>query len=476
VLKLNQFLPQNSLRNQLFSWLLMLLLPLILISAMVSYYLANKYSNLAYDKGLYRNALALADQVTLEKYDVQINLPEVAKDLLEYDEDDDRYFRILGPVGDLVATHTDLPLPRIYPAEDKFLYYNAQLNGKKLRVVVYTLPLSSDFSPNTEIKKETKKNNVYVMVGETLIKRTEMANEIILSMLLPQLIIVLLVSALLFFGIRRGLQPLDKLKTDLSLRNINDLSPVDNTKAPIELQPLLNAFNDLLARVGGTIAKQHRFIADAAHQLKTPLAGLKTQAELALREKEPGKITHAVNQINLASGNLSHLVNQLLSLTKAEPDGATFIEVKPVDLILLAQEVTADWVTTALKKNIDLGFSCDIQTAMIQGNEVLLRELMNNLIDNAIRYTPKAGNITVGVDKEESALVFYVQDNGIGISSENQSRIFERFYRVLGTQQEGCGLGLTIVQEIAERHHATVSVMSEGESKGTLFQVRFPAI
>jgi len=476
MIKLNQFLPQNSLRNQLFSWLLMLLLPLILISAMVSYYLANKYSNLAYDKGLYRNALALADQVTLEKYDVQINLPEVAKDLLEYDEDDDRYFRILGPVGDLVATHTDLPLPRIYPAEDKFLYYNAQLNGKKLRVVVYTLPLSSDFSPNTAIKKEAKKNNVYVMVGETLIKRTEMANEIILSMLLPQLIILLLVSALLFFGIRRGLQPLDKLKTDLSLRNINDLSPVDNTKAPIELQPLLNAFNDLLARVGGTIAKQHRFIADAAHQLKTPLAGLKTQAELALREKEPTKITHAVNQINLASGNLSHLVNQLLSLTKAEPDGATFIEFSSVDLKHLAQEVTADWITTALQKKIDLGFSCNIQTARIQGNEVLLRELMNNLIDNAIRYTPKAGNITVGVYKEDSALVFYVHDNGIGISSENQSRIFERFYRVLGTQQEGCGLGLTIVQEIAERHHATVSVMSEGESKGTLFQVRFPAI
>jgi len=301
-----------------------------------------------------------------------------------------------------------------------------------------------------------------------------MANQIIFSMLLPQLIIVLLVSALLFFGIRRGLQPLDKLKNDLRARNVNDLSPVDNTKAPTELQPLLNAFNDLLARVAGTMAKQQRFIADAAHQLKTPLAGLKTQAELALREKEPSKTAHALNQINQASGNLSHVVNQLLSLTKAGPDGAVFLELKPVNLQQLAQEVTSDWVSIALHKNIDLGFASEVKTALILGSEVLLRELMNNLIDNAIRYTPTGGNITVGIRQEGSKLIFYVQDSGMGITAENQPLIFERFYRVLGTQQEGCGLGLTIVQEIAERHKAKVSVVSEGEDKGTLFLVTFP--
>lgn len=448
----------------------MLLLPLIFISAMASYYLANKYSNLAYDKSLYRTALALADQISLEELGVQVILPQIAKDLLEFDEDDDVYFRILGPTGDLVSTHTSLPLPKIFPAEDKFLYYNTLLDGEKLRVVVYALPISSDFLPNPG------KKNVYVMVGETLKKRTIMANEIILSMLLPQLLIILLVSTLLFYGIRRGLQPLDKLKNDLGHRNINDLSPLDNSKAPIELRPLLNAFNDLLARVSSTITKQQRFIADASHQLKTPLAGLKTQAELTLREKEPSKIAHALNQINQASGNLSHLVDQLLSLAKAEPEGAALIEVKPVDLRHLAQDVTAEWVTSALKKNIDLGFSCDIQTAFIQGNEVLLRELMNNLIDNAIHYTPADGNITVGIKQAGSSIEFYVQDNGIGISIENQARIFEQFYRVLGTQQEGCGLGLTIVHEIADRHHATVSVLSEGEGKGTLFQVRFLAI
>ncbi|MBC7756766.1 MAG: sensor histidine kinase N-terminal domain-containing protein [Bdellovibrio sp.] len=467
MVNLKQLLPQHSLKNQLFSWLLSLLLPLIFITAAAGYFLSSHYINLAYDKSLYRTALALANQVSLEALGAQVDLPQVAKDLLEFDEDDDIYFRITGPRGDLLTSHSDLPLPKSYPNADQSLYYNANLAGKKLRVAIYALPISAEFSTNAAT------NNVYVMVGETLEKRRRMASEILLSMLLPQLLIILLVSGLLFFGIKRGLQPLDTFKNDLKQRNINDLSPVDNSQAPKELWPLLNAFNDLLTRVNGAVSKEQRFIADAAHQLKTPLAGLKTQAELALREKEPAKIAHALDQINQASGNLAHMVNQLLILSKAEPDGATFLTLNPVDLLALAQSATSDWVELALHKKIDLGFSSNLKTAFINGNAALLRELINNLIDNAIRYTPLGGRITVGIRQENKAIIFEVQDDGIGLESENQALIFERFYRVLGTQQDGCGLGLTIVQEIAERHGATVSVMSNGPGKGSLFIVRF---
>ena len=472
---LKKILHPSSLRYQLFGWLLVLLLPLIFISAVTSYWFANKYINQTYDKTLYRTALALADQVSLEELGLQVILPQVAKDLLEFDEDDDVYFRIVGPTGDLVTSHTDLPLPKAYPKDDKFLYYDSTLNAEKLRVVVYALPRISGFAPNTN------NNMVYVMVGETLKKRTLMANEIILSMLLPQLLITLLVSALLFYGIKHGLQPLDKLKSELSQRASNDLSPMNSAKLPTELQPLLTTFNDLLVRVNNTIAKQQRFVADAAHQLKTPLAGLKTQAELALREKDVSKVAHALSQINQASGNLTHVVNQLLSLTKAEPDGAVFLALKPLDLQAFVQELTGDWVAIALQKNIDLGFSSELKTAFIQANAVLLRELINNLIDNAIRYTPTGGSITVGIKNESSTFVLFVQDSGMGISAEDQAHIFERFYRVLGTEQEGSGLGLTIVQEIAERHGALVSVVSEGEvrlnskNQGALFLVAFAA-
>jgi two-component system, OmpR family, sensor histidine kinase TctE len=461
----SQKYPQTSLKNQLFKWLLLLLLPLILVSAIVGFYFAEQFTNKAYDKSLYRIALSLADQLNVENNEIQVNLPEIAKDLVEFDEDDDVYFRMIGPKGDLVASHTSLPLPATYPATDEHFYYQTKVKGEPLRAIVFALPIDEEFT-----------QPIYVMVGETLTKRRQIAEEMLFSMLLPQLLIGLLVSGLIFMGIKRGLAPLDQLKNDLSNRDINDLSPVNNSAAPAELQPLLRAFNDLLAKVSNNIGRQQRFIADASHQLKTPLAGLKTQAELAMREKDPQKVDHALNQINQASGNLSHMVNQLLALTKAEPDNDEFLAFEPIDLCQLAQEVTADWVTTALQNNIDLGFESSLKTAPILANAVLLRELINNLIDNAILYTPAGGNITTGIKKEHEKIIFYVQDNGNGISAEHINKIFERFYRVLGSQKEGSGLGLTIVQQIANRHNATVQVHSEGEGKGALFLVAFTTI
>jgi two-component system, OmpR family, sensor histidine kinase TctE len=466
---------KKSLKNQLFRWLLLLLLPLMLVSAIIGYYYAQQFINIAYDKSLYRIALSLADQLNVENNEIQVNLPEIAKNLVEFDEDDDVYFRMIGPKGDLIASHTNLPLPTTFPGANQHFYYQAKLKKDALRAIVFALPLDTEFT-----------QPIYVMVGETLQKRSRIAEEMLLSMLLPQLLIGLLVSGLIFIGVKRGLAPLDQLKTDLSKRDMNDLSPINNAAAPAELQPLLRAFNDMLAKVSNNIGRQQRFIADASHQLKTPLAGLKTQAELAIREKDPAKISHALGQINQASGNLSHLVSQLLALTKAEPDNGEFLAFETLDLCELAQTTTADWVTKALQNNIDLGYESSLKTAPILGNAVLLRELINNLIDNAILYTPAGGSITTGVklsDENQAGVnqaskqtIFYVQDNGSGISIAHQSKIFERFYRVLGTQKEGSGLGLTIVQEIANRHQANVQVVSDGEGKGTLFLVIFDTI
>lgn len=439
-----------------------MLLPIILVSDIAGYFLVNHYTNQVYDKSLYRTALALAGEVDTNLAKIEVNLPDIAKDIVEFDEDDKVYFRIVGPYGDLVSTHTSLPLPKKFPAADAHFYYKTHYKNADLRAIVYALPNNKLNQPG-----------IYVMVAETQQKRAQIAGEIVLSMLLPQLFIILLVSALLFFGIKRGLIPLEKLIAELSSRGNGDLSPVNSHAAPSELKPLLDSFNDLLIKVDSNIAKQQRFIADASHQLKTPLAGLKTQAELALREENPQKINHALEQINIASGNLSHLVSQLLSLAKAEPDASYQLDLKPIDLCLLAQTVAAEWVTLAIEKNIDLGFASSLKSANINGNAVLLRELINNLIDNAIHYTPAGGKITVGIKQSDASIDLTVKDNGIGIALGNQALVFERFYRVLGTQQAGCGLGLTIVQEIAERHLAIVELLSEGLGKGALFTVRF---
>jgi two-component system sensor histidine kinase TctE len=233
--------------------------------------------------------------------------------------------------------------------------------------------------------------------------------------------------------------------------------------------------NELLVKEKAAVVERRHFLANAAHQLKTPLAGLKIQAEAALREGDLASIQHALKQISLGSDNLARLANQLLSLARAEPESSQELIFEPVDLVQLIQEVTADWVPRGLDKNIDLGVSCEIAELKIHGNAILLQELLNNLLDNAIRYNPPYTSVTVGLDKINDTVVLSVQDNGVGIAIHQQQKVFERFYRVLGNEASGCGLGLAIVREIALQHHAQVNLTyaDEAQLSGTLITVTF---
>jgi len=453
----------RSLRRQLLVWLLTLLIPLLLIGTIASYYRANHFANLAYDRSLFRTTLALADQIEVDHGQVKADLPQIARDLLEYDKDDWIYYCIRGPNGELVTGQPDLPLPAVLPEAGDHLYYDAWLDGEELRVVAFSLPLSGT----------SAKGIALVLVAETRAKRTLMANEILATMMLPQLLIVLLAGVMVHFGVGRGLVALEKLRIAFSSRSMLDLSPVSEAGAPREVRPLLRAMNDLMQRLRLAITKQQRFIADASHQLRTPLAGLKTQAELALREQDPAQVQHALQQIRTSSTNLDHMVSQLLSLARAEPEAAENMELLALDLSKLAQEITSAWVPQALAKNIDLGFACEDVDCQIMGNAVLLRELINNLIDNAIRYTPTNGHITVAVQQSAETIELVVEDNGPGIPKNKRERVFERFYRILGSDEEGCGLGLTIVHEIAMRHQAQVRIENANQSTGTKISVLF---
>lgn len=437
----------NSIRQRLLNWLLILLIPTLFLGTVSAYYLANYFANLAYDRALFRTALALADEIEVKSGAIVVDLPDSALNLLEYDTEDYIYYQIQDVNNHLVLGDGKLNLPKILPAAGKSTFYDAKFENKTLRMVALNYALGDIGS----------KGSAMVLIGETSAKRDQMAEEIIAIMLIPQIILIILIIFLVNLGIQRGLISLDKLKDLISRRLPTDTQPLEELDAPEELQPLLHAMNELIVKEKSAVNERRHFLANAAHQLKTPLAGLKIQAEAALRENDLASIQHALKQISVGSDNLGRLANQLLSLARAEPDGMATHAFVRGDMVKLIYEVTSDWVPKALDKGIDLGVDCELKQLNLNANNMLLQELLNNLLDNAIRYNQTGAKVTVGltvINNEEAVL--FVQDNGLGIALNEQQKVFERFYRVLGTIENGCGLGLAIVREIAHQHHARV--------------------
>lgn len=444
----------KSLKQLLLVWVLIPLFILLIVSAVFSYYRALHYANLAYDRSLFRAALALADQVEVRDTQILINLPQVAKDLLNYDKDDVIYYRISAPNGDLVQGEAALPLPPKLPAASAHSYYDDQFNDQSVRVVAFALP----------IVDAGITGNIIVQVAETRTKREIMVTEIVEEMVIPQLLILLLATGLIFIGIKRGLLPLQRIQSAIHQRSHSDLSEINTADAPQEIQPLLQAMNDLILRVRGVVQLQQQFIADASHQLRTPIAGLQTQAELALREKTPDKVHDTLTMILTSAARLSHLLHRLLSMASVDSASGREPRMGAVNLATLASEVTSQFVNTAGHQDIDLGLDIRYPHAMVWGDDLMLREMLANLIDNALCYTPAPGVITVTVNGDAQSIRLSVIDDGIGIPAGERERVFERFHRLNDNQGNGCGLGLAIVHEIVQAHQATIAI-KDGQTR-----------
>jgi len=316
---------------------------------------------------------------------------------------------------------------------------------------------------------------VLVQVAETLNRRHRLAWEILASVVIPQLLLIVLAGLVVYLGVPRGLLPLRRLQAAVSNRSHLDLSPIDLRDVPAEVKPLAQEVNALFARLDKTLDFQNRFIADAAHQLKTPVAGLKAQIELASRETDPARMHHSLAQLHVGADRLSRLVRQLLSLARNEPGAADTVRLQAIDLNALAMDVAMAWVPDALRRGIDLGFEAAQDAVLIDGDTDRLRERINNLIDNAIRYSRQSGQVTVAVTKaSDGQAQLSVSDDGPYIPVSERARIFERFHRLLGTQAEGSGLGLAIVREIATLHQARISLEEDRDGIGNTFSVHFP--
>jgi two-component system sensor histidine kinase TctE len=269
---------------------------------------------------------------------------------------------------------------------------------------------------------------------------------------------------------------LQRLRRAVSDRSHLDLSPIDTHDVPGEVRPLVDDVNELMARLGRTFDFQSRFVADAAHQLKTPVSGLKAQIELALRENDLQRVRHSLAQLYISADRLSRLVRQLLSLARNEPGALDSMQLQPLDLNAHALEVSMEWVPQAFKRNIDLGFEGVEHPLMIDADLDRLRELVNNLIDNAIRYSEPGGRVTVRANRTaDGQCKLAISDDGPSIPVAERARIFERFHRLLGTQEDGSGLGLAIVSEIATLHGARITLEEDVDGVGNTFSVFFQA-
>jgi len=455
---------QKTLRRQVLGWLFWPLLALWSVSSVIDYDIANRFVNLAYDRVLLESALDIGRQVKVLQDRIYVDLPEVAVQMLQSRESGRLYYLVTGPKHEYITGEPDLPPPPD-PFSERVNYYDEQYQGRPVRIVTLRLPLETG-------KTESM---VMVQVAENRAARNEFARQILFRMVLPQALLIITAGLMLWYAVGRGLAPLGALRREIESRSHRDLSALPLEQTPQEVRPLISAMNELLARLSLALAAEQRFIADAAHQLRTPIAGLKTQTELALRQAPAGEAHATLTQLHSATQQATRLVNQLLSLARAEPETGRVHTVEPLDLVQLAREATAEWVPRAIEGNVDLGFDTDTETAVVTGDPFLLREMLNNLLDNAVRYTQSGGQVTVRVSREAGKPRLSVEDNGPGIPEAERDRVFERFYRVLGTGADGCGLGLAIVTEIAQSHGATVKLTPAPTGTGTIVSVVFPA-
>jgi two-component system sensor histidine kinase TctE len=441
----------RSLRAHLLRMLLPPLTALLALGAVVAYFPSIEPAAEAYDQKLVDIGIALGSHVRVTATEYRFELPPAVEEVLRADRFDSIYYRVMSPGGLEVAGDSALPLsPSDAPV------YDATYEGKPVRVVSVQTPCG--------------RSTCTVLVAETTVKRSQLVRGILLSSLFPEILIALATLVIVWFGVKRGLWPLARLSEEIKARSPRDLRPIDTEAAPEETRPLLAALNGLLREVSDSAQNQRRFLANAAHQLRTPLAGLRAHTELALAQPMPDACRGHLEQVHQATIRTARLANQLLALARAEPGGGE----RPSDEINLKAVVEGEadaWVHQALARDVDLGF--ELEAAPVRGDMFLLREAMSNLVHNAIEYSQRGGRVTVRTGRNGRHTFVEVEDDGPGIPPQERERVLERFYRVPGTPGTGSGLGLAIVREIAAGHQGTISVNDNG-SRGCRVALEFP--
>jgi two-component system, OmpR family, sensor histidine kinase TctE len=442
-----------SLRLRLLAWLLLPLLVVGATAATGAYLFMERRLTSAYDLDLGDIARALIPYTKAHDGRISLELSDVADSVLRADSTDHIYYVVRDGEGNVVAGDRHLKPPPRLPGED-LLFWNDTLDGRPIRAVA--------------LETATGGMPVSIVAAETTNKRQHASEDAMLSAIAPAALLSLAAVVAVIFGVRRGLGPLERLREELQSRSHADLGPVEETRVVEELKPLVRELNLMLARLKDAQNTQARFIANAAHQLRTPIAAIVTQLELAGR----AGIDRDAHFENAREGaaRLARLAQQVLSLAAADPVSNPVARSEPCDLGDIVKNQADAWVRAASARHVDVEF--DLAPAPIVGDPVLVGELATNLVDNATRYG--ARYVLIGTRRSGARSILEVVDDGPGIPASERTRIFERFRRLDTQRTEGSGLGLAIVAEIAQRHDATVEVDDAPSGKGTRIRVSFP--
>ncbi len=455
--------PQLSLKRQLLLWLLLPQLLLWLVGGSLAYRIALSYAEKGVDQSLTQSVRSLARQVKPVGSGLLIDFPKAAQAIIEEDPQDKVSYMVSSPPGQFVLGNAKLPEPpaavvQLLQESTEPQLYQAMIDmpdseARPLRIATLELPFGEAGSPQ----------RMRVQVAKSLAVRERIARELVFDMLVPLLLLGAVLGVLVYAGIARGLLPLARLQDKLQARSSSDarsatpFSPIALQQAPQEVHSLAGAVNQLLAAVERSVSQEKRFINDAAHQLRTPLAGLQAQLDLALSERDPKALQNRLQKVNAGMQRATHLMHQLLQLARSEAD----VPMQPLDAVQLARSIAQDAAPAALAADVDFGFEGppDDAPLMIQGNALLLREALTNLIDNAVRYAGRGATVTLRARKDTGSVILEVEDNGPGLPPEEIPKVFERFYRA-SDAPGGAGLGLAIVQEIAQRHSGQAFVQT----------------
>ena len=444
-----------SVRLRLLRFLLVPLALLLGIGIFVDYRSSALPIHRAYDQVLREATLAIAAHLKSDAGWVIADLPSQAIDVLRSDSRDAIYYVVRGPHGELISGDGDLPVGTLDSALPS--YQDAIYRGQPIRIASYTTLVGDA--------------NVTVAVAETVHKRAYAARRILISIVLSDGLQLIATLVLIWLGVRYGVHPLRALSAQISARSARELSQLDQTTVPSEVRPLVQALNGLLESARTAALAQQQFLANAAHQLRTPLAGIIAQLDLLAHDPEAGVIRDRLVGLHAGTRRLAHTANQLLALARAEPSANLAHDFRRVDLAVLVADIVTQHLDPSLLAQIDLG--AEAEPASVQGSEWLLRELLSNLVDNALQYTPPGGRITVRCGVFDRGAYLEVEDDGPGIPEADRAHILERFYRVPGSPGSGCGLGLAIVDEIARLHDAELTIGTAPGAHGTVARVNF---